>query len=115
VNLQRSVEFKLNIEYIQSEAKKLDFSKYEPNEKPNLFEQKYRELESIHSSTVEELQKYKRDSLGFEEILKEREERLSRVKGLLTEVQNSHKILNKQYSILKLDYDRDMRTITFKR
>lgn len=106
INLQRSVEFKLNIEYVESEAKKLDFSKYQLDDKPDIYEQKFKELESANNEVVEELQKYKRESLGFEEILKEREERISRVKALLIEMQNSHKILEKQHSVLKLDYER---------
>lgn len=106
VGLQNSVEFKLNIEYIQSEATKLDFSKYQPEEREDIYEKKFKELEMANSNIVEELQKFKRDSLGFDEILKEREERILRIKLLLTEVQNSHKVLDKQYSILKLDYER---------
>lgn len=106
VNLQRSVEFKLNIEYVESEAKKLDFSKYQPEEKPDIYAQKFKELEESNIVVVEELQKYKRESLGYEEILKERENRITRVKALLIEVQNSHKILEKQHSVLKLDYER---------
>ena len=106
INIQNAVEFKLNIEYIQSEAQKLDFSKYQPEEKMDIYEQKFKELEQANSTIVEELQKYKRESLGFDEVLKEREERIIRVKSLLTEVQNSHKILDKQYSVLKLDYER---------
>ena len=106
INIQNAVEFKLNIEYIQSEAQKLDFSKYQPEEKLDIYEQKFKELEQANSTIVEELQKYKRESLGFEEVLKEREERIIRVKSLLTEVQNSHKILDKQYSMLKLDHER---------
>jgi chromosome segregation ATPase len=106
VGLQNSVEFKLNIEYIQSEATKLDFSKYQPEEREDIYEKKFKELEMANSNIVEELQKFKRNSLGFDEILKEREERILRIKLLLTEVQNSHKVLDKQYSLLKLDHER---------
>lgn len=106
VGLQTSVEFKLNIEYIQSEAERLDFSKYQPEERVDIYETKYKELEENNSKIVEELQQLKRDKLGFDEILKEREERILRVKSLLTQVQNSHKELDKQHSSLKLDYER---------
>lgn len=85
---------------------KLDFSKYQPEERKNIYESKYKELEENHLKTVEQLQKYKRDSLGFDEILKEREERIMRIKSSLTEVQNSYKILDKQYTMLKLDHER---------
>jgi chromosome segregation ATPase len=108
LGLQSSVEFKLNIEYIQSEAERLDFSKYQPEERVDIYETKFKELEEANWKIVEELQKLKRDKLGFEEILKEREERILRVKSLLTEIQNSHKILDKQHSSLKLDYERAM-------
>jgi len=106
VGIQNSVEFKLNIEYIQSEAQKLDFSKYQPEERVDIYEQKFKDLEKEYTITINELQVLKRDKLGFDEILKEREERILRVKSMLTELQSSYKILDKKHSILTLDYER---------
>ena len=103
IGLQNSVEFKLNIEYIQSEANQLDFSKYQPEERENIYEAKYKELEETNTKIVEELQKYKRESLGFDEILKEKEERIARLKKTYDELNKAHKIIDKQFSILKLD------------
>jgi chromosome segregation ATPase len=48
LGLQSSVEFKLNIEYIQSEAERLDFSKYQPEERVDIYETKFKELEEAN-------------------------------------------------------------------
>lgn len=110
IGLQNNVEFKLNIEYIQSEANKLDFNKYQPEKKDNIYEKKFKELEEKHIDLTEELQKYKRESLGHEEIVKEKDERIARIKHSLEELQNNYRSLDKQHSLLKLDHERLIQT-----
>ena len=106
LSVQKSVEFKLNIEYVQGDSQKFDFAKYQPEERVDVYEQKFKDLESTYRNVVEELQKYKRESMIFEEVLKDKEERIAQTKSILNETQNSFKILDKQYSMLKLDYER---------
>lgn len=93
------------IDSLTSEKNHLELSLKENKDQRDQFKEKCDRLQNLHESIFQEMQDYKKQLVGIQEIKKDRDDRIEKLREEFETLSRTHDILDRDHTSLKVHHE----------